>query len=376
MRLSHDGQVPTCRRCNRRGHQASGCRNTVCFNCDGLGHTARDCVKPMYCCICKSGQHLARSCPFLWYRPVSPRASPTVDLEQDLAMSEDSAENSPAVGNSPVVESPPVIDLVSVSPPPPPPLVVLLLLTPSRFWLRTAYKILQLKIYRVWKLKAIKLLLWKPSSLMLVPRRESWIPKVSLFSPPPPPDQSIPRVEPRVESVEPRGESAESRVESDQPRVESAESRVESPPDESAPPASSVSTNEPSTVPGVSNVPASSVPGESVSESVVNPVPEDRNVSESTSSAVSLTPEVHISTASWAEICDNFPSVHRLPQVANPRPPRTSSLGRRKPAPVVSTAPQRKPTRPSLVGGKKSDESVDMDSQPSSLKRKDPPPDS
>ena len=104
--------------------------------------------------------------------------------------------------------------------------------------------------------------------------------------------------------------------------------------------------------------------------------PEDRNVSESVSVPVSSVPEEHISTASWAEICDNSPSVHQLPQVANPWLPRTTSLGRRKPAPVVSTAPQWKPTRPSLVGAKNPDDSEDMDTQPSSLKRKDLPPDS
>ena len=84
----------------------------------------------------------------------------------------------------------------------------------------------------------------------------------------------------------------------------------------------------------------------------------------------------NISTASWVEICDNSPSVHRLPPVANPRQPPTTSLGRRKPAPVVSTTPQRKPTRPSLGGAKKPDDSEDIDTQPFSLKRKDPPPDS
>ena len=36
----------------------------------------------------------------------------------------------------------------------------------------------------------------------------------------------------------------------------------------------------------------------------------------------------NISTASWVEICDNSPSVHRLPPVANPRQPPTTSLGR------------------------------------------------
>lgn len=78
LRLSHDGQVPTFRCCNRRGHQASACGNTICFDCDGLGHTTHDCVKPMYRCICKSGQHLAQSCSFSCHRPVSPRASHVV----------------------------------------------------------------------------------------------------------------------------------------------------------------------------------------------------------------------------------------------------------------------------------------------------------
>ena len=36
----------------------------------------------------------------------------------------------------------------------------------------------------------------------------------------------------------------------------------------------------------------------------------------------------NISTASWVEICDNSPSVQRLPPVANPRQPPTTSLGR------------------------------------------------
>ena len=68
--LYHDGQVPTCRKCNRPDHKAAECRNIVCFNCDGLGHTARQCMKPMYCCTCKSRQHLARDCPHSWKRSV------------------------------------------------------------------------------------------------------------------------------------------------------------------------------------------------------------------------------------------------------------------------------------------------------------------
>ena len=67
VRLSHDGQQHTCRRCNRAGHFASECQNVVCFNCDELGHQSRDCGENIRCCICKSEEHLARRCPFSWY---------------------------------------------------------------------------------------------------------------------------------------------------------------------------------------------------------------------------------------------------------------------------------------------------------------------
>ena len=70
VRLYHDGQLATCRKCNRPDHKAAECHNIVSFNCDGLGHQARECIKPMYCCICKSGQHLARRCPLFWHRDV------------------------------------------------------------------------------------------------------------------------------------------------------------------------------------------------------------------------------------------------------------------------------------------------------------------
>ena len=56
------------------------------------------------CTIVLYRQHLARSCSFSCHRPVSPHASPVVDLEEDLAMSDDYVENSPAVNlesNSP-----------------------------------------------------------------------------------------------------------------------------------------------------------------------------------------------------------------------------------------------------------------------------------
>ena len=44
------------------------CQNRICFNCDGLGHEACECVRPMYCFICKSGQHLTWNCMLSWRR--------------------------------------------------------------------------------------------------------------------------------------------------------------------------------------------------------------------------------------------------------------------------------------------------------------------
>ena len=63
VRLFHDGQQHTCRRCNCAGHFANECQNIVCFNCDELGHQYRDCSEAVRCCICKSTKHLARCCP-------------------------------------------------------------------------------------------------------------------------------------------------------------------------------------------------------------------------------------------------------------------------------------------------------------------------
>ena len=71
VRLSYDGQQHTCRRCNRVGHFANECDNTVCFNCEELGHESRNCPHDVRCCICKSTEHLARRCPFSWYKPSS-----------------------------------------------------------------------------------------------------------------------------------------------------------------------------------------------------------------------------------------------------------------------------------------------------------------
>ena len=68
VRLSHDGQQHTCRRCNRADHFANECKNVVCFNCDELGHQSKECGGPVLCCICKHPDHRARRCPFAWHQ--------------------------------------------------------------------------------------------------------------------------------------------------------------------------------------------------------------------------------------------------------------------------------------------------------------------
>lgn len=87
IRLSHDGQDRTCRRCNRIGHFANECSNTFCYNCEGLGHMANDCPGPELCCICKSEDHRARYCRYSWHRsslPLSPDHNPPQPHRQQL----------------------------------------------------------------------------------------------------------------------------------------------------------------------------------------------------------------------------------------------------------------------------------------------------
>ena len=86
VQLRHDGQRPTCRRCNQPGHFALECSNKLCFNCEQVGHEAPQCPSKVKCNICKEDGHLARSCVFSWHRaePVLPSATDearVVDVE-------------------------------------------------------------------------------------------------------------------------------------------------------------------------------------------------------------------------------------------------------------------------------------------------------
>lgn len=87
--LKHDGQVPTCRRCNQPGHFSNQCAEKICFNCENLGHEAPNCPAPVLCSICKSDEHLGKQCPYSWYAPTTHRVpadeSSLVDVGDDRA---------------------------------------------------------------------------------------------------------------------------------------------------------------------------------------------------------------------------------------------------------------------------------------------------
>lgn len=72
VRVRYDGQPTTCRRCNSRDHLYKDCTNSVCFNCDQVGHHSRMCPEDIRCCICKEEGHIAMDCQHSWYRRPPP----------------------------------------------------------------------------------------------------------------------------------------------------------------------------------------------------------------------------------------------------------------------------------------------------------------
>ena len=82
--IKYSGQIPTCRKCNLPGHFSNVCPNKICFNCENIGHEARDCHLPTLCCICKEEGHRGIGCDYSWVFPCT-RGIPT-DEDSDVAI--------------------------------------------------------------------------------------------------------------------------------------------------------------------------------------------------------------------------------------------------------------------------------------------------
>lgn len=91
--IKYNGQNPTCRECNRPDHFSNACTNKICFNCEGVGHEARDCSRPLLCCICKQEGHFGVNCEYSWVFPTIHGTH--TDENQDLNIDEEIDENLP-----------------------------------------------------------------------------------------------------------------------------------------------------------------------------------------------------------------------------------------------------------------------------------------
>ena len=106
--IKYTGQIPTCQKCNLPGHFSNVCPNKICFNCENIGHEARDCDLPTLCCICKEEGHRGIGCDYSWVFPFT-RGIPT-DENSNVAI-ESSDDGMSEYGRDEVYTS-----LVSVPP--------------------------------------------------------------------------------------------------------------------------------------------------------------------------------------------------------------------------------------------------------------------
>ena len=91
--LKHDGQRPTCRRCNCLGHYSNACDIKICFNCENIGHEANRCPAPKLCSICKEDGHLGVNCRYSWLTPTVRGARTDETAPVDIVLSENDNDN-------------------------------------------------------------------------------------------------------------------------------------------------------------------------------------------------------------------------------------------------------------------------------------------
>lgn len=105
VRVFHEGQVASCRRCNYPGHVAKECREKICFNCEEHGHKVPDCVHPLWCSICKLLGHWAHDCKYSWIRhrdaPVAERPGTSLRVETQDSQLLSAASNDVGQPSSP-----------------------------------------------------------------------------------------------------------------------------------------------------------------------------------------------------------------------------------------------------------------------------------
>ena len=105
VRIFHEGQDATCRRCNSPGHVAKECREKICFNCEEHGHEAPDCTQPLRCCIRKLPGHWAHNCKYSWFRhrdaPIAERPGTSLSVEMQDSQPPSAASNDVGQPSSP-----------------------------------------------------------------------------------------------------------------------------------------------------------------------------------------------------------------------------------------------------------------------------------
>lgn len=99
--VSHRGQVKTCFKCKKTGHEAKECDTLMCHKCGEEGHVMKNCVNDIKCVVCDSLGHTFRNCPKSYSRAlnlgskfskISPEAVDSVKVPQVEHRAEKQAE--------------------------------------------------------------------------------------------------------------------------------------------------------------------------------------------------------------------------------------------------------------------------------------------